>query len=58
MRKFNAFINQKQLEFSVSIDKHFALTQKALNSFRCEPIVDEPIIELQKNCESTEIIIF
>ena len=28
---------------------------KVLNS---EPIVYEPIIELQKNCESTEIIIF
>ena len=36
---------------------HFALTLKTLNSFRREPIVDEPIIALQKNCESTEIII-
>ena len=35
--------------------RHFAIRQKVLKS---EPIVYEPIIELQKNCESTEIIIF
>ena len=41
-----------------SSNRHFAPTLKTLNSFRREPVVDEPIKELQKNCESTEIIIF
>ena len=44
-----------QMPLGTCVHRHSALTKKALNSFR---LVDEPIIELQNNCERTEIIIF
>ena len=54
--KYKLFKTTKSKHGNVVIlNRHFAIRQKVLNS---EPIVYKPIIELQKNCESTEIIIF